>query len=68
MSKAKLILLHGAKTGALALTAYAAGVADGDECRRQGGTPSTLQLVAINDDYSSGFRAGYFQRGSNNPG
>ena len=68
MSKAKLFMLHGPKGRAPALAAYAAGVADGDECRRQGGTPSTLQLVAINDDYSSGFRAGYFQRGSDNRG
>lgn len=63
MSKANPIALHGPKSRALAVAAYAAGVADGDECRRQGGTPSTLRLVAINDDYSSGFRAGYFQRG-----
>ena len=68
MSEAKLMRLHGTKSRALALAAYAAGVADGDACRRQGGTPSTLQLVAINDDYSSGFRAGYFQRGLENPG
>ena len=43
--------------------AYLTGVADGDECRRSSGTISTLRLVAINDEYSAGFRAGYFQRG-----
>jgi hypothetical protein len=66
MSKAKLVTLQGPKSRALALAEYEAGVADGNECRRQGGTPPTLRLVAINDDYSSGFRAGYFRRGSNN--
>ena len=43
-------------------SAYEAGVADGDACRRQGGKPSLFLLVARHDDYSAGFRAGYFQR------
>jgi hypothetical protein len=51
------------RTGAAAaVPSYATGVADGDECRRRGGPISTLRLVAINDEYSAGFRAGYFQR------
>jgi hypothetical protein len=48
-------------------SAYAAGVSDGDECRRRKGKPSVYLLVAL-DDYSAGFRAGYFQRVSHNPG
>lgn len=42
--------------------AYGAGVADGGECHRRGGAISKLRLIAINDEYSAGFRAGYFQR------
>ena len=61
-NKVGQIAFQGQKSHAVTLTSYAAGVADGNECRRQGGTPSTLRLVAINDAYSSGFRAGYFQR------
>jgi hypothetical protein len=49
------------------LSPYGAGVIDGDDCRRQGGTVSLSRLVTINDDYSSGFRAGYFQRGLDTP-
>jgi hypothetical protein len=63
MSNGNLITLQGPWGRGLGRAAYAAGFTDGDECRRQGGAPSTLRLVAINDDYSSGFRAGYFQRG-----
>ena len=49
-------------TGVAPVPTYATGVADGDECRRCGGSISTLRLVAINDEYSAGFRAGFFQR------
>jgi hypothetical protein len=41
---------------------YSSGVADGGDCRRQGTAPSSFLLVAMNDDYSEGFRAGYFLR------
>jgi hypothetical protein len=41
---------------------YASGVADGEECRRRKGKPSIFLLVARDDDYSVGFRAGFFQR------
>jgi len=41
---------------------YRAGVADGVRCLRDGGIITKLRLIAINDLYSAGFRAGYFQR------
>ena len=43
-------------------SSYEAGIADGEECRRRKGKPSVFVLVALNDDYSAGFRAGFFQR------
>jgi hypothetical protein len=46
---------------------YTTGVTDGAACRKPADTLSIYQLVAKDDDYSSGFRAGYFQRGCSNP-
>ena len=40
---------------------YDTGVEDGAECRRRANKPSIFMLVAFADDYSSGFRAGYFR-------
>ena len=48
-------------------SAYEAGVADGEECRRRKGKPSLLLLVALNDHYSDGFRAGFFRRALSKP-
>jgi hypothetical protein len=59
MRKATLYTLHAPTNRP---SSYEAGVADGDACRRQGGKPSLFLLVARHDDYSAGFRAGYFQR------
>ena len=44
------------------LAAYETGVADGNTCRQRGNRPSLFLLVARHDDYSAGFRAGFFQR------
>lgn len=41
---------------------YRNGVADGAQCRRSGAAITKVRLIAINDPYSAGFRAGYFQR------
>ena len=41
---------------------YRAGVADGAQCLRDGCAITKRRLIAINDSYSAGFRAGYFQR------
>ena len=41
---------------------YRSGVTDGGQCRRSGGAITKVRLIAINDPYSAGFRAGYFQR------
>lgn len=41
---------------------YRSGVADGGQCRRSGGAITKVRLIAINDPYSAGFRAGYFGR------
>jgi hypothetical protein len=41
---------------------YRSGVADGGQCRRDGAAITKVRLIAINDPYSAGFRAGYFQR------
>ncbi|HZM47200.1 MAG TPA: hypothetical protein VFC14_20445 [Burkholderiales bacterium] len=41
---------------------YRSGVADGGRCRRDGAAITKVRLIAINDPYSAGFRAGYFQR------
>ena len=43
--------------------AYAQGFVDGEMSRRRGGAPSTYARVGI-DDYSLGFRAGYYERGT----
>ena len=48
--------------GVRRLSAYRSGVADGGECWRSGTAITKLRLIAINDQYSAGFRAGYFQR------
>jgi hypothetical protein len=41
--------------------ARAQGFVDGEMSRRRGGAPSTYARVGI-DDYSLGFRAGYYER------
>jgi len=41
--------------------ARAQGFVDGEMSRRRGGVPSTYAQVGI-DDYSLGFRAGYYER------
>jgi hypothetical protein len=43
--------------------ARAQGFVDGEMSRRRGGVPSTYARVGI-DDYSLGFRAGYYERGA----
>ena len=43
--------------------ARAQGFVDGEMARRRGGVPSTYARVGI-DDYSLGFRAGYYERGA----
>ena len=40
---------------------HAKGFVDGESSRRRGKTPSKLALIGI-DEYSLGFRAGYFER------
>jgi hypothetical protein len=59
MQEATIHTIHVADTRD---SAYATGVTDGDECRRRKDKPSAYLLVALNDDYSAGFRAGFFQR------
>jgi glycine betaine/choline ABC-type transport system substrate-binding protein len=44
-----------------ASSTYAIGVLDGTACRKRGEAISTLRRV-VNDEYSAGFRAGYFER------
>lgn len=41
---------------------YRSGVADGGQCWLDGAAITKVRLIAINDPYSAGFRAGYFQR------
>lgn len=41
--------------------AHAKGFVDGDRTRRRGAAPSKYAQVGI-DEYSLGFRAGYFER------
>ena len=41
---------------------YRSGVADGGRCQHSGAAITKVRLIAINDPYSAGFRAGYFQR------
>lgn len=43
--------------------ARAEGFVDGESCRRRGKRPPKYVLVC-RDDYSEGFRAGYFERKS----
>ena len=43
--------------------ARAQGFVDGEMSRRRGGVPSSYARVGI-DDYSLGFRAGYYERGT----
>ena len=45
--------------------AYAEGYVDGESSRRSGTTPSKYAQVGI-DEYSLGFRAGYYERGRPN--
>jgi hypothetical protein len=40
---------------------YARGFVDGETCRRLGHTPPRPNVIGI-DNYSLGFRAGYFER------
>jgi hypothetical protein len=46
--------------------ARAQGFVDGEIARRRGAPPSTYARVGI-DDYSLGFRAGYYERGKSQP-
>lgn len=48
-------------------SAYAGGVLDGESSRRHGATPSKYAQIGI-DDYSLGFRAGYYERELARPG
>ena len=48
-------------------SAYESGVADGDAWRRRGGKPSVFLRVAFDDDYSSGFMAGFNRRARRKP-
>jgi hypothetical protein len=41
--------------------AFAEGHIDGESCRRRGAAPSMYARVGI-DEYSLGFRAGYYER------
>ena len=43
--------------------AHAQGFVDGETCRRLGQTPARCSVIGI-DEYSLGFRAGYFERGT----
>ena len=47
--------------------AQAEGYIDGDTCRRRGTTPSMVAQIGI-DEYSLGFRAGYYERNVVLPG
>jgi hypothetical protein len=40
---------------------HARGFVDGETCRRLGKTPARAAVIGI-DEYSLGFRAGYFER------
>lgn len=42
--------------------AYAQGFMDGETARRRGASPSKYAQIGI-DEYSLGFRAGYYERG-----
>ena len=46
--------------------ARAQGFVDGEMSRRRGGVPSTYAQVGI-DDYSLGFRAGFYERSASQP-
>jgi hypothetical protein len=46
--------------------ARAQGFVDGEMARRRGAAPSAYAQVGI-DDYSLGFRAGYYERGKSQP-
>jgi hypothetical protein len=46
--------------------ARAQGFVDGEMTRRRGAAPSAYARVGI-DDYSLGFRAGYYERGNSQP-
>jgi len=64
MREATLHTIHGATNRD---SAYESGVTDGDKCRRRQDKPSAYLLVALDDDYSAGFRAGFFQRALSKP-
>ena len=42
---------------------HAQGFVDGETCRRLGNTPAKIAVIGI-DEYSLGFRAGFFERQS----
>ena len=46
--------------------AHAEGYVDGETSRRRGKAPSQYALIGI-DEYSLGFRAGYFERQQPSP-
>ena len=46
--------------------AYAQGYVDGETLRRRGTTPSKYAQIGI-DEYSLGFRAGYYERNNSEP-
>jgi len=46
--------------------AYAQGYVEGENFRRRGTSPSKYAQVGI-DEYSLGFRAGYYERATPNP-
>jgi hypothetical protein len=58
LSSEKIKLLAARNTWSLA---QAEGYVDGDACRRRGTTPSMVAQIGI-DDYSLGFRAGFYER------
>jgi hypothetical protein len=46
--------------------AYAQGYIDGENLRRRGSAPSKYAQIGI-DEYSLGFRAGYYERATPSP-
>ncbi|HTP94756.1 MAG TPA: hypothetical protein VMK05_02805 [Burkholderiales bacterium] len=68
MSKVVCLKHQESVVHARSISIYDAGFADGIECRKQGQTPSRFVLIAIDDAYSSGFKAGFFERGRDQSG
>ena len=58
LSKEKIKWLAARNSWSLA---QAEGYIDGDTCRRRGTTPSMVAQIGI-DEYSLGFRAGFYER------